>query len=87
MQKLEDEPELECLSISRVYDGLRENDFNQARFDAVPKTNSSPVIAGDKVFLLERLDRKEERVRCFQLGNGKTLWEHQYNAPLPMRKS
>ncbi len=34
MQKLEDEPGLEFQNISRVYDGLRENDFNQARFEA-----------------------------------------------------
>jgi len=33
MQKLEDEPELEFHNISRVYDGLRENDFNQERFE------------------------------------------------------
>ena len=34
MQKLEDEPELEFQNISRVYDGLREDDFNQERFEA-----------------------------------------------------
>lgn len=34
MQKLEDEPALEFENISRVYDGLRENDFNQQRFEA-----------------------------------------------------
>jgi deoxyribodipyrimidine photo-lyase len=34
MQKLEDEPELEFQNISRVYDGLRENEFNQERFEA-----------------------------------------------------
>ncbi len=34
MQKLEDEPELEFQNISRAYDGLRENDFNQERFEA-----------------------------------------------------
>ena len=33
IQKLEDEPELEFHNISRVYDGLRENDFNQERFE------------------------------------------------------
>lgn len=33
MQKLEDEPELEFQNISRVYDGLRENEFNQERFE------------------------------------------------------
>jgi len=33
MQKLEDEPELEFHNISRVYDGMRENDFNQERFE------------------------------------------------------
>ncbi len=34
MQKLEDEPELEFQNISRVYDGLRENDLNQEKFEA-----------------------------------------------------
>jgi len=34
MQKLEDEPELEFRNISRVYDGLRENEFNEERFEA-----------------------------------------------------
>lgn len=47
------------------------------------KTNSSPVIAGNKVLLLERLNREAERVRCFRLDNGQPVWEHQYDAPLP----
>ena len=34
MQKLEDEPELEFRNMNRVYDGLRENDFNQDYFEA-----------------------------------------------------
>jgi deoxyribodipyrimidine photo-lyase len=34
MQKLEDEPELEFRNLSRVYDGLRENDFDEGRFEA-----------------------------------------------------
>lgn len=34
MQKLEDEPSLEFENMSRVYDGLREDEFNQNRFDA-----------------------------------------------------
>jgi len=34
MQKLEDEPELEFRNLSRVYDGLRENDFDERRFEA-----------------------------------------------------
>ncbi len=34
MQKLEDEPQLEFQNLSRVYDGLRENDFDQAKFEA-----------------------------------------------------
>ncbi len=34
IQKLEDEPEIEFQNISRSYDGLRENDFNQERFEA-----------------------------------------------------
>jgi deoxyribodipyrimidine photo-lyase len=34
IQKLEDEPELEFRNMNRVYDGLRENDFNQEYFEA-----------------------------------------------------
>lgn len=34
IQKLEDEPELEFQNVNRAYDGLRENDFNQERFEA-----------------------------------------------------
>jgi deoxyribodipyrimidine photo-lyase len=34
MQKLEDEPAIECHNFARVCDGLRENDFNAAYFDA-----------------------------------------------------
>ena len=34
MQKLEDEPRIEFENFARVYDGLRENDFNEAHFAA-----------------------------------------------------
>lgn len=34
MQKLEDEPAIEFHNFARVFDGLREDDFNQAHFDA-----------------------------------------------------
>jgi deoxyribodipyrimidine photo-lyase len=34
MQKLEDQPSLEFVNQARVYDGLRENDFDAVRFDA-----------------------------------------------------
>ncbi len=34
MQKLEDEPAIEFENMHRVYDGLRENDFNSAYFEA-----------------------------------------------------
>lgn len=34
MQKLEDEPQIEFQNISRVYDGLREDEFRQDYFDA-----------------------------------------------------
>lgn len=34
IQKLEDEPELEFQNLSRAYDGLRESDWNQERFQA-----------------------------------------------------
>lgn len=34
MQKLEDQPSIEFENMSRVYDGLREDEFNQSYFDA-----------------------------------------------------
>ncbi|MEM8667810.1 MAG: FAD-binding domain-containing protein [Planctomycetota bacterium] len=34
MQKLEDEPSIEFENMSRVYDGMREDEFSQSRFDA-----------------------------------------------------
>ena len=34
MQKLEDEPDLEFQNLCRTYDGLRENEFSQERFEA-----------------------------------------------------
>ena len=34
MQKLEDEPRIEFENMARVYDGFREEDWNQAYFDA-----------------------------------------------------
>lgn len=34
MQKLEDEPDIEFHNMNRAYDGLREEEFNQERFDA-----------------------------------------------------
>lgn len=34
MQKLEDQPSIEFENMSRVYDGLREDEFDQARFEA-----------------------------------------------------
>jgi deoxyribodipyrimidine photo-lyase len=34
MQKLEDEPEIEFRNFARVYDGLREDEFNDAHFTA-----------------------------------------------------
>lgn len=34
MQKLEDEPSIEFENMSRVYDGMREDEFNQSYFDA-----------------------------------------------------
>ncbi len=34
IQKLEDEPEIEFRNMARVYDGLREDEFDEARFEA-----------------------------------------------------
>jgi outer membrane protein assembly factor BamB len=40
-----------------------------------------PVIKDGKVYLLDRDDRVGDTLRCFDLSNGKELWNFAYDAP------
>jgi outer membrane protein assembly factor BamB len=40
-----------------------------------------PVVKDGKVYLLDRDDKVGDNLRCFDLANGKELWNFAYNAP------
>jgi outer membrane protein assembly factor BamB len=40
-----------------------------------------PVVKGGKVYLLDRDDKIGDKLRCFDLSNGKELWNFGYDAP------
>jgi outer membrane protein assembly factor BamB len=40
-----------------------------------------PVVKGGKVYLLDRDDDVGEKLRCFNLSDGKELWSYAYDAP------
>ena len=40
-----------------------------------------PVIKDGKVYLLDRDDKVGDKLRCFDLSNGKELWNFAYDAP------
>jgi outer membrane protein assembly factor BamB len=48
---------------------------------AVGKGFGGPVIKDGKVYLLDRDDKVGDNMRCFDLSNGKELWNFAYNAP------
>ncbi|MBN1806681.1 MAG: PQQ-binding-like beta-propeller repeat protein [Sedimentisphaerales bacterium] len=40
-----------------------------------------PVVKDGKVYLLDRDDKVGDNLQCFDLSNGKELWNYAYNAP------
>ncbi len=40
-----------------------------------------PVVSGGRVYLLDRDDTVGDKLRCFDVSNGKELWNFAYNAP------
>jgi outer membrane protein assembly factor BamB len=40
-----------------------------------------PVVSGGRVYLLDRDDTVGDNLRCFDVSNGKELWNFAYNAP------
>lgn len=49
----------------------------------VGEGHSSPIVAGDRVFVFAREDDKEV-MRCVALSDGKVLWQEAYAAPYEM---
>lgn len=47
---------------------------------AVGKGYGGPVVADGKVYLLDRDDEVGEKLRCFDLADGKELWSYAYAA-------
>jgi outer membrane protein assembly factor BamB len=47
----------------------------------VGKGFGGPVIEDGKVYLLDRDDKVGDNLRCFDLSNGKELWNFAYDAP------
>jgi outer membrane protein assembly factor BamB len=48
---------------------------------AVGKGFGGPVVKDGKVYLLDRDDEVGDNLRCFDLSNGKELWNFAYDAP------
>ena len=46
-----------------------------------------PAVSGGKVYLLDRDDKVGDNLRCFDLSNGKELWNFAYDAPGRFRSS
>jgi len=75
MQKLEDQPSLEFVNQARAYDGVRENDFDEARFAA--------WCAGRTGFPMV-----DACMRALHLGGWINLWYHgRLQATLAMQGS
>ena len=48
----------------------------------VGKGFGGPIIKDGKVYLLDRDDKVGDNLRCFDLSNGKELWNFAYDAPV-----
>jgi outer membrane protein assembly factor BamB len=48
---------------------------------AIGKGYGGPIVSAGKVYLLDRNDKVGDNLRCFDLSNGKELWNFGYNAP------
>lgn len=48
---------------------------------AVGRGYGGPVIKDGKVYLLDRDDKVGDNLRCFDLSNGKEIWNFAYDAP------
>ena len=48
---------------------------------SVGRGYGGPVIKDGRVYLLDRDDQVGDNLRCFDLSNGKELWNFAYDAP------
>ncbi|MFZ6848770.1 FAD-binding domain-containing protein [Undibacterium sp. RuRC25W] len=64
IQKLESEPELEYRNLHRGYDGLREDDWNQAHFDALVNARTGWPLVDACVMMLHQTGWLNFRMRA-----------------------
>jgi deoxyribodipyrimidine photo-lyase len=77
IQKLESEPELEIRNLHRGYDGLRENDWNQAHFDALVAGQSGWPMVDACVAMLRETGWLNFRMRAMLVSVAAyPLWLH-----------
>ena len=73
------------ISSKRLADRLPSGDLPRLWSVPVGPGYSGPTVAGSKVYLTDRGmaggEGTEERILCFDTTTGKTIWQHQYEAP------
>lgn len=63
-------------------DRLDESHLKQQWRVELSPSYSGPIVAEDRVFTTETVDRKEEFVRAFSLADGKELWQAKWEGAL-----
>ena len=77
IQKLEDEPELEWRNLHRGYDGLRENDWDDARFEALVAGRTGWPLVDACVCMLNQTGWLNFRMRAMLVSvAAHPLWLH-----------
>jgi deoxyribodipyrimidine photo-lyase len=77
IQKLESEPELEWRNLHRGYDGLREGDFNQERFEALVNARTGWPMVDACVLMLRETGWLNFRMRAMLVSVAAyPLWLH-----------
>ena len=77
IQKLESEPELEWRNLHRGYDGLRENDFNPAHFEALTEGRTGWPLVDACVAMLRETGWVNFRMRAMLVSVAAyPLWLH-----------
>jgi deoxyribodipyrimidine photo-lyase len=77
IQKLETEPAIECSNMHRGYDGLRESEFDQARFEALKAAQTGWPMVDACVRMLEDCGWLNFRMRAMLVSVASyPLWLH-----------
>jgi len=77
IQKLEDEPELEFRNLHRGYDGLREQDWNEAHFEALKSARTGWPLVDACVVMLHQTGWLNFRMRAMLVSVAAyPLWLH-----------